>query len=127
MEKLTKILEINYKNSKNRVLLESRGELTFQGNKFEIVVDVTESPTKQGVRLKFTPLVDVIRMDKSDVRVQLQQELNKTFSPSGMSVNVDMDVLEENTIGFILSVDDIKNVITKHFGNSTKPEENDEV
>lgn len=111
----------------SKMLFESIGKIDFGGNSYQMVVDTTESPTKQGVRIKFKPLTSLVRSSKQDVASQLQEKINQSLSSTGLMVDSDSDVLDENTIGFILSVSHIQNLIEKAFTNDkTTPNENSE-
>lgn len=115
------------KSNQNNLIFESVGQIDFSGNSYQIVVDVTESPTKQGVRIKFKPMSSLVRSSKQDVASQLQEKINQSLSSTGLMVDSDPDVLDENTIGFILSVSHIQNLITKAFNNDqATPKNSDE-
>lgn len=126
--KITEIVKNNLRNAKmSKMLFESIGKIDFGGNSYQMVVDTTESPTKQGVRIKFKPLTSLVRSSKQDVASQLQEKINQSLSSTGLMVDSDSDVLDENTIGFILSVSHIQNLIEKAFTNDkTTPNENSE-
>jgi hypothetical protein len=125
------ISEIVKHNLKNRtklvesMLLESVGKIEFGGNPYQITVDVTDSPTKMGVRIKFKPLSELIRQSKEDIASQLQTNINQSLSSSGLMVDSDKDNLEENEISFIMSVSHIQNLIEKAFNAST-PDTNEQ-
>jgi len=119
---LKRIIRENLRNS--WMLNESRGEVNFNGNKYGLIVDVTESPTKQSVRIKFKPL-SAVNARIEDVRVQLQQKLNEILSKSGLMVDNDTDTLDENEIGFLISVNSIKAIITQGFGQNVESTESE--
>jgi hypothetical protein len=127
---ILEIVKHNLKHSKKlseSMLLESVGKIEFGGNPYQITVDVTDSPTKMGVRIKFKPMSEVIRQSKEDIASQLQEAINKQLSDSGLMVDSDKDNLEENEISFIMSVSHIQNLIQKAFNsNSTQPDPNDQ-
>ena len=135
---ISEIVKHNLKNRKNIVesmLLESVGKIEFGGNPYQMTVDVTDSPTKMGVRIKFKPLSELIRQSKEDIASQLQTNINQSLSDSGLIVDSDKDNLEENEISFIMSVSHIQNLIEKAFNSNSnqpdtadeEPEEDDEV
>lgn len=120
---LTEIVSNNIKKSTHlNLLLESVGKIEFGGNPYRMTIDVTDSPTKQGVRIKFKPISNLVRSSKEDVASQLQQKINTSLSSTGLMVDNDPDVLDENTIGFIMSVSHIQNLIEKAFNNDTTNE-----
>lgn len=125
--RVSEIVLTNIKNAtKPNLIFESVGEINYSGNTYQIVVDVTESPTKQGVRIKFKPMSSIVRSSKQDVASQLQEKINQTLLSTGLMVDSDPDVLDENTIGFIISVSHIQNLITKAFNNDQPtPEDSD--
>lgn len=123
---ISKIVKHNLKNRTKileSLLLESVGKIEFSGNPYQLTVDVTDSPTKMGVRIKFKPLSELIRQSKQDVSSQLQETLNKSLGSTGLMVDSDPDNLEENEISFIMSVNHIQNLIEKAFSNDSTPNE----
>ena len=121
---ISKIVKHNLKNRtklNESLLLESVGKIEFAGNPYQLTVDVTDSPTKMGVRIKFKPLSELIRQSKQDVASQLQETLNKSLSSTGLMIDSDADNLEENEISFIMSVNHLQNLIEKAFSNDSTP------
>lgn len=124
--KITEIVKHNLKNRTKIIesmLLESIGKIEFSGNPYQLTVDVTDSPTKMGVRIKFKPLSELIRQSKQDVSSQLQEKLNKSLSSTGLMVDLDLDNLDENEISFLMSVNHIQSLIEKAFSNESTPTE----
>lgn len=122
--KITEIIKHNLKSRTKlteSMLLESMGKIEFSGNPYQLSVDVTDSPTKMGVRIKFKPLSELIRQSKQDVASQLQETLNKSLASTGLMIDSDADNLEENEISFIMSVNHIQNLIEKAFSNESTP------
>ena len=122
--KITEIVKHNLKSRARLIesmLLESVGKIEFSGNPYQLTVDVTDSPTKMGVRIKFKPLSELIHQSKQDVASQLQETLNKSLASTGLMIDSDADNLEENEISFIMSVNHIQNLIEKAFSNESTP------
>ena len=68
---------INVTNILESLLLESAiDKVIFNGIPYKMELDATEAPTKEGIRIKFTPMSDNVPSSKADITNLIKQRLN---------------------------------------------------
>lgn len=108
--------KISVTNILENILLESAiDKITFNGIPYKMELDVTEAETKQGVRIKFTPLSDNVPASKEDITNMIQTKINQKLQPMGLSISVDNDGLDESTITFLLTVSQLLSLFKSSF------------
>ena len=100
--------KISVTNILENILLESAiDKITFNGVPYKMELDATEAPTKEGVRIKFTPLDANVPASKADITNLIKQRLDSKLDDINLSVSVDNDGLEESTITYLLTVQEL--------------------
>ena len=99
-------------------------KITFNGIPYKMELDVTEANTKEGVRIKFTPLSNNVPASKADITNLIKKRLNNTLDDMDLSVSVDNDGLDESTITYLLTVQELltlfKNSVSDEYANVNK-------
>lgn len=90
-------------------------KITFNGIPYKMELDVTEAETKQGVRIKFTPLSDNVPASKEDITNMMLTKINEKLQLSGLSASIDNDGLDESTITFLLTVSQLVTLFKSAF------------
>ena len=100
-------------------------KINYNGTPYKLTLDVTDAETKEGIRIKFTPMVDLVRTSKADVTNMMKQKIDDKLSPMGISTSVDNDGLDENTISLLLTVNQFSTIIKSAFDETTTNQEED--
>lgn len=102
---------INVTNILESLLLESAiDKVIFNGIPYKMELDATEAPTKEGIRIKFTPMSDNVPSSKADITNLIKQRLNSKLNDMDLSVSVDNDGLEKSTITYLLTVEELLSI-----------------
>lgn len=116
MSKISKVL-------KNFIKEATIDKINFNGTPYKLTLDVTDAETKEGIRIKFTPMVDLVRASKADITNMIKQKIDDKLSPMGISTSVDNDGLDENTISLLLTVNQFSTLIKSAFDETTNTKE----
>jgi len=63
------------KQIKSLLLEASVDKINYNGISYKMVIDVTEAETKEGVRIKFTPMATTVVASKDDIANIFQQKI----------------------------------------------------
>jgi len=102
------------------VLNESR-KVNINGQSYKMQLGVNKNPTKQGIKIQFTPLTaELSSTSKADMSVSLQNHLNKALSKYGLAVDIDADVPSQDVIGFYIRLAYFDKLLKKALAGNEK-------
>lgn len=119
---LKKIIAIN-KVLKEVINESTVDKINFNGNPYKLTLDVTDAETKEGIRIKFTPMSSIVRASKADVTNMMKRKIDDKLKPMGISTSIDNDGLDKNTISLLLTVDQASTIIKSAFDETTNTKE----
>lgn len=108
----------------SKLLKESVANVMIGGLSYRYESKVNESPTKQGISLLFTPINNNKSLSKSEITSQIMLLLNKGLQKIGLQAEQDSDVLYDNSIGFLIRISYLDNIIKNIIGNEGSGTEN---
>jgi hypothetical protein len=89
----------------------------------KLKVSVNKNPTKEGIKVQFA-LPQLVDPDtKASMTQKLQTKLSQELAQYNMTISIDTDVPDPNTIGFIIPIQDIKLIIKNILKNTPEPTE----
>jgi hypothetical protein len=89
----------------------------------KLKVSVNKNPTKEGIKVQFELPEIPNSDDKAGITQKLQGRLNSGLQQYGLTINQDTDVPEDNIIGFLIPIADIKMLIKKSLSKNTEDTE----
>ena len=112
--------------------LSEETNVTADNTTFVMRTGVNKNPTKLGLKVQFTPKGGALdRETKARLAQVLQSKLNDSLRQFNLQASIDTDVPDDNIVGFMVPLLQIKNMIVKAIGGSEsssepKPELGDE-
>jgi hypothetical protein len=112
------------KVTKKHLLKESASyyNFKFKGKSFKAKFDTNINPTKKGIKIQFLPLIDnntrdtnLTKTQQDELANELQVLLNQRLSKYNMNIDRDLDVPDEDVIGFLLKLNTISDFLVMAF------------
>ena len=123
---------MNWKDIKGliREELSEETNVTADNTTFVMRTGVNKNPTKLGLKIQFTPKEGGLDRDtKARLAQILQSKLNDSLRQFNLQASIDTDVPDDNIVGFMVPLLQIKNMIVNAIGGSeqmSEPEVGDE-
>ena len=123
---------MNWKDIKGliREELSEETNVTADNTTFIMRTGVNKNPTKLGLKVQFTPKDGALDRDtKARLAQVLQSKLNDSLRQFNLQASIDTDVPDDNIVGFMVPLLQIKNMIVNAIGGSeqmSEPEVGDE-
>ena len=123
---------MNWKDIKGLIREELNEEtnVTADNTTFVMRTGVNKNPTKLGLKVQFTPKSGNLDRDtKARLAQVLQSKLNDSLRQFNLQASIDTDVPDDNIVGFMVPLLQIKNMIVNAIGGSeqmSEPEVGDE-
>ena len=110
--------------------LSEETNVTADNTTFVMRTGVNKNPTKLGLKVQFTPKSGNLDRDtKARLAQVLQSKLNDSLRQFNLQASIDTDVPDDNIVGFMVPLLQIKNMIVNAIGGSeqmSEPEVGDE-
>ena len=110
--------------------LSEETNVTADNTTFVMRTGVNKNPTKLGLKIQFTPKEGGLDRDtKARLAHVLQSKLNDSLRQFNLQASIDTDVPDDNIVGFMVPLLQIKNMIVNAIGGSeqmSEPEVGDE-
>ena len=110
--------------------LSEETNVTADNTTFVMRTGVNKNPTKLGLKIQFTPKEGGLDRDtKARLAQILQSKLNDSLRQFNLQASIDTDVPDDNIVGFMVPLLQIKNMIVNAIGGSeqmSQPEVGDE-
>ena len=77
----------------------------------QLKVSVNKNPTKEGIKVQFVLSEATDNDKKAEVSQKLQTKLSQNLAPYNLTISIDTDVPDPNTVGFLIPIQDIRLLI----------------